>query len=74
MNMFFVMKKKKSDELELVTAPLNRGDILPGANLSVHMLTFDPSNELYPQVSQETVFSLLPAHLANIPSLRDGCQ
>mmetsp|Transcript_26621 Transcript_26621/g.58595 ORF Transcript_26621/g.58595 Transcript_26621/m.58595 type:complete len:386 (-) Transcript_26621:4-1161(-) len=30
MNMFFVMKKKKSDELELVTAPLTRGDVLPG--------------------------------------------
>ena len=30
MNMFFVKKKKKSDEIELVTAPLTRGDILPG--------------------------------------------
>ena len=31
MNMFFVMKKKNSDELELVTAPLTRGDVLPGS-------------------------------------------
>lgn len=30
MNMFFVMKKKKSNEIELVTAPLTRGDVLPG--------------------------------------------
>lgn len=30
MNMFFVMKKRNSNELELVTAPLTRGDVLPG--------------------------------------------
>jgi hypothetical protein len=51
MNMFFVMKKKKSDEIELVTAPLTRGDILPGYLfvLSVQMhssLLFDSLQEL----------------------------
>ena len=32
MNIFFVLKKNSSQDspLELVTAPLNRGDILPG--------------------------------------------
>lgn len=30
MNIFFLLKKKGSDEVELVTAPLTRGDILPG--------------------------------------------
>jgi len=30
MNIFFVLKKKDTGKLELVTAPLTRGDILPG--------------------------------------------
>lgn len=30
MNIFFVLKKKDGSGVELVTAPLNRGDILPG--------------------------------------------
>lgn len=30
MNMFFVIRKRGSDEIELITAPLDRGDILPG--------------------------------------------
>ncbi len=30
MNMFFVLRKKDSNAIELVTPPLTRGDILPG--------------------------------------------
>ena len=30
MNVFFLLINKETDQLELVTAPLRRGDILPG--------------------------------------------
>jgi branched-chain amino acid aminotransferase len=30
MNIFFVLRKKGTNDVELVTAPLTRGDILPG--------------------------------------------
>ena len=40
MNIFFVIKKREEDGggMELVTAPLTRGDILPGKKTYIEIL------------------------------------
>lgn len=47
MNIFFVLKSKDSNKLELVTPPLTRGDILPGVTrLSIIELAKQWTDEL----------------------------
>jgi branched-chain amino acid aminotransferase len=61
MNMFFVIRKRGSDEIELITAPLDRGDILPGMLINSICHVFPPNGECVPGVTRDSVLALARA-------------